>query len=75
VGKAENLAVGLLVGAVIGAVVAYLFGPSRRTTFDAGYQSRWDRALAEGKEAEAARKEALERELAEAKRRNTPGRL
>ncbi len=72
-GKAENLAVGLLIGAAIGAVAAYFFGPSRGTTFDARYQSRWDRALAEGKEAEAARKAALERELAEAKRRNTPG--
>jgi len=73
VGKAESLAVGLLIGAAMGAAAAYVFGPSCRTTFDAGYQSRWDRALAEGKEAEAARKEALERELAEAKRRNTPG--
>jgi len=73
VGKAESLAVGLLIGAAMGAVAAYIFGPSRKTTFDAGYQSRWDRAVAEGKEAEAARKEALERELAEARRRNTPG--
>lgn len=73
-GKAESLAVGLLIGAAIGAAAAYVFGPSRRTTFDAGYQSRWDRALAEGKEAEVARKAALERELAEAKLRNTPGR-
>lgn len=72
-GKAESLAVGLLIGAAMGAVAAYIFGPSRKTTFDAGYQSRWDRAVAEGKEAEAARKEALERELAEARRRNTPG--
>lgn len=72
-GKAESLAVGLLIGAAMGAIAAYIFGPSRKTTFDAGYQSRWDRAVAEGKEAEAARKEALERELAEAKRRNTPG--
>ena len=73
-GKAESLVVGLLVGAAIGAAAAYVFGPSRRTTFDAGYQSRWDRALAEGKEAEVARKAVLERELAEAKLRNTPGR-
>ena len=72
-GKAESLAVGLLIGAAMGAAAAYIFGPSRKTTFDAGYQSRWDRAVAEGKEAEAARKEALERELAEARRRNTPG--
>lgn len=72
--KAESLVVGLLIGAAIGAAASYVFGPSRRTTFDARYQSRWDRALAEGKEAEVARKAALERELAEAKLRNTPGR-
>ena len=73
VGKAENLVVGLLIGAALGAAAAYIFGPSRGTTFDANYHSRWDRALAEGKEAEVARKAALEQELAEAKRRHTPG--
>lgn len=73
-GKSENLFIGLLLGAAIGAAVAYIFGPSRATTFDAKYQSRWDRAVAEGKEAELKRKAALEEELAEAKRRNTPGR-
>ncbi len=72
-GKAENLVIGLLLGAALGAAAAYIFGPSRGTTFDANYQSRWDRALAEGKEAEVARKSALEQELAEAKRRHTPG--
>lgn len=72
-GKSENLFIGLLLGAAIGAAVAYIFGPSRATTFDAKYQSRWDRAVAEGKEAELKRKAALEEELAEAKRRNTPG--
>lgn len=72
-GKAENLVVGLLIGAAVGVAVAYIFGPSRGTTFDANYQSRWGRALAEGKEAEVARKSALEQELAEAKRRHTPG--
>ena len=73
-GKSENLFIGLILGAAIGAAVAYIFGPSRDTTFDARYQSRWDRAVAEGKEAESERKAALEKELAEAKRRNTPGR-
>lgn len=74
-GKVGNLVVGLFTGAVIGWAVTYIFGPSRRTTFDANYQSRWDRAMAEGKEAESARKAALEQELAEARRRHTPGRF
>lgn len=52
VGKAENLAVGLIIGAAVGAAIAYIFGPSRSTTFDASYRSRWERALAEGKKAE-----------------------
>ena len=73
-GKSENLFIGLILGAAIGAAVAYIFGPSRATTFDARYQSRWDRSVAEGKEAESERKAALEKELEEAKRRNTPGR-
>ena len=73
-GKFENLLIGLLLGAAVGAAVAYIFGPSRITTFDANYQSRWDRALVEGKEAEMQRKAVLEEELAEAKRRHTPGR-
>ncbi len=72
-GKTESLVFGLLLGAAAGAAAAYLFGPSRATTFDRRYQSRWDRAVAEGKEAELERKAALEAELAEAKRRHTPG--
>ena len=73
-GKSENLLIGLLLGAAVGAAAAYIFGPARTTTFDANYLSRWDRALAEGKEAEMKRKAALEEKLAEAKRRHTPGR-
>lgn len=72
-GKSENFVIGLILGAAVGAAVAYVFGPSRATTFDAKYQSRWDRALAEGKEAELKRKAELEEELAETKRRHTPG--
>ena len=47
-------------GAAFGAVAAYIFGPSRATTFDSRYQSRWDRAIAEGKEAESKKKAELE---------------
>ncbi len=72
-GKSENFVIGFVLGAAVGAAVAYIFGPSRATTFDARFQSRWDRALAEGKEAELKRKAELEEELAETKRRNTPG--
>lgn len=74
-GKFGNLLFGLFLGAAVGAAAAYIFGPSRNTTFDAKYQSRWERALAEGKEAELKRRAALEEELEEAKRRNTPGRV
>ena len=74
-GKAENLVVGLLIGAAIGAAVAYIFGPSHDTTFDANYQSRWQRALAEGKKAELEHKAELEQKLAEAKRHHTPGQV
>jgi len=73
-GKSENFVIGLILGAAVGAAVAYVFGPSRATTFDAKYQSRWDRALAEGKEAESKKKAELEAELEETKRRHTPGR-
>lgn len=72
-GKTENLVIGLILGAAVGAIAAYIFGPSRATTFDSKYQSRWDRAIAEGKEAELKRKAELEEELAETKRRHTPG--
>ena len=72
-GKSENLVFGLIIGAAVGAVAAYIFGPARATPFDAKYQSRWDRALAEGKEAELKKKAELEAELAETKRRHTPG--
>ena len=72
-GKSENLVIGLILGAAIGAAAAYIFGPSRATTFDSKYQSRWDRALAEGKAAELRRKAELEAELADTKRRHTPG--
>lgn len=73
-GKSENFVIGLIVGAALGAVAAYIFGPSRATTYDSRYQSRWDRALAEGKEAESKKKAELEAELEETKRRHTPGR-
>ncbi len=72
-GKTENFVIGLILGAVAGAAAAYIFGPSRATTFDSKYQSRWDRALAEGREAELRRKAELEAELEETKRRHTPG--
>lgn len=71
--KSENFVVSMLVGAAVGAAVAYIFGPSLRTTFDANYQSRWDKALAEGEKAELESKAMLEQQLEEAKRRHTPG--
>lgn len=72
-GKTENFVVGLFIGTTVGAAIAYIFGPAQRTTFDANYQSRWQRALSEGKKAEVEYKAALEQQFAEAKQGNTLG--
>lgn len=68
-GKTGNFIVGTLIGAAIGAAVAYLFGPAQNTRYDTTYQSRLDRALDEGRLAEAERAAELRREFAQAKKR------
>lgn len=56
----------VLVGGVLGVVAAlaleYVLGPAPGTTFDAGYQSRLDYALAEGRRAAAEREQELTRQ-------------
>lgn len=69
-GKTGNFVVGGLIGVALGAVIGYLLGPAQETRFDAGYQSRLDRALDEGRRAEAERAAELRREFAQAKGRN-----
>ena len=68
-GKTGNFIVGTLIGTALGAVVAYLFGPAQNTRYDASYQSRLDRALDEGRQAEIERAEELRQEFAQAKKR------
>jgi gas vesicle protein len=59
--------IGAVVGAAAGFAVAYLFGPTPGTTYDANYRSRLDRALEEGDKAAAEYEADLRRQLEEAK--------
>lgn len=63
-----GLVVSLAAGAACGWVLGHILGPAPQTRFDATYQSRWDRALAEGQTAAAERAQALRLEF-ERKRR------
>lgn len=67
-----NKTTSLLVGAVVGTTVAfvanYIFGAASQTTYDAAYQSRWDKALAEGRAAAALHELEMRRQLEAAKR-------
>ena len=69
-GKSGNFVLGTLVGVALGAVAGYLLGPAQGARYDATYRSRLDRALEEGRKAEAAREEELRREFVQAKRRS-----
>jgi hypothetical protein len=63
----------VIVGVAIGAAAVwtfnYIFGPAPGTRFDATYQSRLDRALAEGDRAAREHEAELRRQFEEAKRR------
>jgi len=65
--KSVALLLGGVVGAVVGATVSYLFGAASTTTFDENYQSRWDLALQEGRQAAAEHELALRLQLSAAK--------
>lgn len=69
--KFSNFVIGAVVGAAVGTVVTYLFGPAHETKFDATYQSRLDKALAEGQLAAQAREAELMLEFEQAKRAQT----
>ena len=66
-GKMSNFLIGAAMGGAVALVVNYLFGPSNETTYDEGYQSRVDKALADGKLAADAREAELRRQYEEGK--------
>jgi len=70
-GKMSNFLIGAAVGAAAALVVNYLFGPSNSTTYDEGYQSRLDKALADGKRAADEREAELRRQFEEGKGRHS----
>lgn len=70
-GKMSNFLVGAAVGAAAALVVNYLLGPANDTTFDEHYQSRVDKALADGKRAADDREAELRRQFEEGKGRRS----
>lgn len=65
--KSVAILLGGIVGTTVGLAVNYLFGAASTTTFDERYQSRWDLALEEGRQAAAAHELELRRQLTAAK--------
>ena len=65
--KSVAIVLGGVVGTAVGLAVNYLFGAASTTTFDERYQSRWDLALQEGRQAAAEHELELRRQLAAAK--------
>lgn len=65
--KTWSFVLGSAAGALIGLAVTYLFGPAAETKFDKSYASRWDHALAEGRQAALAHEQELRRQLTAAK--------
>lgn len=70
--KSLSLVIGSAVGAAVGIAVTYLFGAANETAFDATYQSRWDRALEEGRVAAAEHEAMMRRQLVAATQQRTP---
>lgn len=66
-GRLLSFLLGATVGVLAATVITYLFGPARNTTFDQHYRSRWDQALADGKQAADEHEAALRQQLAAAK--------
>ena len=63
-GRLLSFVLGAAVGAAAAAVTTYLFEPARDTQFDQRYQSRLDRALADGQAAAIEHDAALRLQLA-----------
>ena len=66
-GRTSSFIVGATTGILAATVLTYLFGPARATTFDQTYRSRWDQALADGKQAAIEHEAMLRQQLAAAK--------
>jgi hypothetical protein len=66
-GRLVSFLLGATVGVLAATVLTYLFGPAGNTTFDQHYRSRWDQALADGRQAAAEHEAALRQQLAAAK--------
>lgn len=66
-GRTLSFMVGATVGVVAATALTYLFGPPRETTLDQNYRSRWDQALADGREAALEHEAMLRQQLAAAK--------
>lgn len=66
-GRVLSFLIGATVGVFAATVLTYLFGPARNTSFDQQYRSRWDQALADGRQAAAEHEAALRQQLAAAK--------
>lgn len=66
-GRTSSFIIGATIGVVAATVITYLFGPASETTFDQTYRSRWDQALADGKQAAAEHEALLRQQLAAAK--------
>jgi len=66
-GRVFSFLIGATIGVLAATAVTYLFGPARDTTFDQQYRSRWDQALADGRQAAAEHEAALRQQLAAAK--------
>jgi hypothetical protein len=66
-GRVLSFLFGATLGVVAATVVTYLFGPAHNTTFDQHYRSRWNQALADGRQAADEHEAALRQQLAAAK--------
>lgn len=71
-GRVLSFLFGAIVGVFAATVLTYLFGPARNTTFDQQYRSRWDQALADGRQAAAEHEVTLRQQLAAAKQSPPP---
>ncbi len=71
-GRLLSFFLGAAVGVLAATVVTYLFGPAHNTTFDQHYRSRWDQALADGRQAAEEHEAALRQQLATAKQSTPP---
>jgi hypothetical protein len=66
-GRVLSFLFGATLGVVAATVITYLFGPAHNTTFDQHYRSRWDQALADGRQAADEHEAVLRQQLAAAK--------